>query len=197
MESRISGMAGRLCMRSGAHGLRKGKEMQRDKKVTGWKIPLLFCAAILAIVAVFSLFLPAKPKIPELPTELLRKAESAHIDLEKSGHMAWREKIRDAAAGFKPDEVKDAQLAQIAANALDQNLPEAAVAAVIHIKGEEARESALAAIHAKTIENCASLEWTVFAIHASSRQVNMNEWSRKLLDKWQSCKGGRTLQGLE
>lgn len=162
--------------------------MNPDKKATGWKIPLLFCVVILALVAVFSLFRPDRPKVPNLPSDLLQRAESTHLDLEKSGNQAWQEKIRDAASGFKDNDVKDAQLAQIALNALGQHLPEVAGAAVIHIKGEKVREQVLEAIHRKSLESCSALEWSVFAIYASSNQVNMDEWSNDLLNKWSSCK---------
>lgn len=165
--------------------------MHPDKKATGWKIPLLFCAVLMAMIAVGALFREEKPRAPALPEALLEKARQTRIDLEKAGLGEWREKIRASASGFQDNAIKDAKLAQVAEEALAEDLPEAASAAVIHIKAEEARERVLEKILAFGLDSCERLEWAVFATHASSSQKNMDRRARMIQEKWRNCGQGR------
>lgn len=72
-----------------------------DNKATGWKIPLLFCGVVLAIVCIVSVFRGGKAAPPAVPAPLLRQAEAITIDLDADAEgKAWKARIASAASGF-------------------------------------------------------------------------------------------------
>ena len=161
--------------------------MNPHQKSTGWKVPFLFCVVILALVYAAS-FLKKKPEIPELPQELMRIASATHLNLDNSDGKAWQTLIRDSAAGFQGNEIKDGKLAEILDAALASKRFDAACAAFIHIRDEKMREEKLKRIHTAAIKNCPNLQWSVFAIHSSRSQESIDQMSHELLARWHECR---------
>ena len=89
-------------------------------KATGWKIPLLFCAAAILIVSVVALWrYLSRPEIPALEPGLLEQARALHIDLEADAWgRSFKNLLVDSAAGFSGHALKDAKVELLAREAM-------------------------------------------------------------------------------
>lgn len=156
-------------------------------KSTGWKVPLLFCAAVIAIVSAGSLFKDEKIKPPEVPAKLEQKAREIHIDMDAPQNRDWKEAIIRAGSGFSPGDVKDGRLGMVIRQALDARRMDVACTAINLVRKGEIREKSLFAILETSLGDCKSLPWGVFALHGSSDPANMAKMHNLLIEKWRQC----------
>lgn len=165
--------------------------MGARQKATGWKVPLLFCAVILGLVALASLWRAPRPAPPELPQELVAQARALSIDLETPEGRPWKERIVQAASGFVGQDVKSARLAALAAEASRQGRFDAACAAAVQAPDEARRNAAFAGVFEAAAEDCASLPWAVFAVHGVRAPELASELALALERRWRTCQGSR------
>ena len=150
-----------------------------SEKATGWKVPLLFCAAIAGLTILGIQFMPEADK-PELPPELVRKARSVIIDLDNPDGKSWHDAIVDAASGFAPQEAKDIKLAAIFNKAMSEGRLDGACAAVVHLRDSDLRARALRDIFSFALEKCENLPWGVFAVNAENDSATAGAMAREL-----------------
>lgn len=156
-------------------------------KSTGWKIPLLFCAVIIAIVATVSLFKHEEITHPEVPGQLEQKAREIRIDMNAPQNRDWKEAIIEAGGGFSNGDVKDERLVNVIKQALEAKRMDVACTAINLVRKRDLREKSLFAILEMSLRDCQSLPWGVFALHGSSDPGNMAKMHGLLLEKWQQC----------
>lgn len=157
------------------------------EKATGWKIPLVFCAAIMAIVLLGSFFKTSRPDRPELPEQLVKNARQINISLSSPQESEWKERIISASSGFLDKAGKDQKLAAIIAQALSGRQLKAACAAVVHVTDADKREHLLADILDESLKDCSLLPMGVFAVHGSRNSANMQNMAARLWCKWRDC----------
>ncbi|MBD5539438.1 MAG: GTP cyclohydrolase [Desulfovibrio sp.] len=165
--------------------------MGARQKATGWKVPLLFCGAMLVLVALGALLRTPPAAPPELPPALVDKARALVIDLDTPGGRPWKERIVNAASGFVAPEVKAERLGAVAAEATAQGRLDAACAAAVQIEDEARRDAAFEGVFRATAASCASLPWAVFAVHGVRGRPLAEALAGELDARWRAC-GGRS-----
>lgn len=165
--------------------------MRGRQKATGWKVPLLFCGAILVIVGLGALWRTPPAPPPELPEALTAKARALAIDLDTPEGRPWKERIVSAASGFVAPEVKTQRLGAVAAEAVAAGRLDAACAAAVQAPVEAGRDAAFADIFAAAARECATLPWAVFAVHGLRNPERAADLARELTSRWQACDQGR------
>ena len=163
--------------------------MRARQKATGWKVPLLFCGAVLIVVALGALLRTPPRQPPALPAELTARARALVIDLETPEGRPWKERIVSAASGFTAPEVKAERLCAVAAEAAAQGRLDAACAAAVQVSDEARRDDAFAGIFRAAAATCASLPWGVFAVHGVRGAALAESLARELEARWQVCGG--------
>ncbi len=169
------------------HTIEKMKAKKPDAKATGWKIPLIFCGAIILIALVGRFILPAGPNLPEIPQSLLELAKNRKIDLDKPEGKDWKEQMVSAASGFAAPEAKDYRLAAIIDSALAQKRFDAACAAAVLMRLQDDKNRALKNIFAKASQSCEEAPWAVFAIRGLGNAPEAADLTEILAKKWQQC----------
>lgn len=165
--------------------------MRARQKATGWKVPLLFCGAILILVGLGALWRRPPPAPPELPEALTAKARALAIDLDTPEGRPWKERIVSAASGFVAPEVKTERLGAVAAEAVAQGRLDAACAAAVQAPDEAGRDAAFAGIFAAAARECATLPWAVFAVHGLRDPERAAALARELTGRWRECGEGQ------
>lgn len=163
--------------------------MGARQKATGWKVPLLFCGAIVSVVALAAAWRTPPPPPPVLPGPLVERARTLAIDLEAPEGRPWKERIVRAASGFVPPEVKTERLARVAAEALAARRLDAACAAAVQVPDEARRDRAFEGIFHAAAEDCGTLPWGVFAVHGVRGPELAASLARALEQRWQACGG--------
>lgn len=163
--------------------------MGARQKATGWKVPLLFCGAMLIMVALGCLLRTPPPAPPELPQALVDKARALAIDLDTAGGRPWKERIIGAASGFVAPEVKGERLAAVAAEATAQGRLDAALAAAVQIEDEARRDAAFEGVFRAARASCATLPWAVFAVHGVRVRQRAEALAGELDARWRACGG--------
>ncbi|MDE6734683.1 MAG: GTP cyclohydrolase [Desulfovibrio sp.] len=163
--------------------------MGARQKATGWKVPLLFCGAIVILVALGALLRTPPAPPPELPQALVDKARALVIDLDTPGGRPWKERIVSAASGFVAPEVKAERLGAVAAEATAQGRLDAACAAAVQIEDEARRDAAFAGVFRAAQASCASLPWAVFAVHGVRGRQLAEALAGELDARWRACEG--------
>lgn len=158
------------------------------EKNTGWKVPLLFCAVIVAIIFTGSFFKGEKIKPPRISPDLEKRARELAIDLDKPDGRQWKEAMIEAGGGFSAREIKDSRLEKVIAQALEKGRLDAACAAVTLMGNGDIRERALFSILNESLHDCENVPWGVFALHGSGSRNNMDKMRSLLEDKWNECK---------
>lgn len=161
--------------------------MGARQKATGWKVPLLFCGAMLVLVGLGALWRTPPPGPPELPAALVAQARARSIDLDTPGGRAWKERIVSAASGFVPQEVKAERLGAVAAEAVGAGRLDAGLAAAVQIEDEARRDAAFEGIFRAAAESCAELPWAVFAVHGVRSPELASRLARSLEERWRAC----------
>lgn len=159
-------------------------------KATGWKVPLLFCGAVLIMVGLGALLRPAPAPPLELPEGLTARARALAIDLDTPEGRPWKERIVSAASGFVAPEVKTERLGAVAAEAVAAGRLDAACAAAVQAPDEAGRDAAFAGIFAAAARECATLPWAVFAVHGVRDSERAAALARELTGLWQACGAG-------
>lgn len=163
--------------------------ISQRKKATGWKVPLLFCAAVMGIVGVAAVFRASPEPCYELPPELLRQARNITIDLSGPEGSLWKERIASASSGFAARDFKDERLRALAADALTLGRYDAACTAAVLIADDERRNTVFGMVFETAVKNCESLPWGVFAIRGSRSSKQVEKWSAELESRWNMCGG--------
>lgn len=165
--------------------------MRVTQKATGWKVPLLFCGAMLVVVGLGAFLRTPPPPPPELPGELTRQARALVIDLDTPEGRPWKERIVSAASGFVPPEVKAERLGAVAADAVGAGRLDAACAAAVQVPDENGRDAAFAGIFRAAAGTCAALPWAVFAVHGVREPGLAAVLAGELEARWRNCEEGR------
>ena len=165
--------------------------MRVPQKATGWKVPLLFCGAILILVALGALLRTPPAGPPALPEALTARARALVIDLDTPEGRPWKERIVSAASGFVAPEVKTGRLIAVAAEAVAAGRLDAACAAAVQAQDEAGRDAAFAGIFEAALRECGTLPWAVFAVHGVRDPERAAALARDLTARWEACGGGR------
>lgn len=168
--------------------------MSAPKKATGWKVPLLFCAIILGLVALASPWRTQRLAPPPLPQELLEEARKLVIDLDAPDARPWKERIVQAASGFAGREVKGRLLAGLAAEACAAGRLDVACAAGVQVADEAQRDTVFKGIFETAAQACSSLPWAVFAVHGARAPELAASLASALEKRWQVCQGAKSDQ---
>ncbi|MBD5627749.1 MAG: GTP cyclohydrolase [Desulfovibrio sp.] len=164
--------------------------MGARQKATGWKVPLLFCGAMLVLVGLGALLRTPPAPPPELPQPLMDKARALAIDLDTPGGRPWKERIVSAASGFVAPEVKAQRLSAVAAEATARGRLDAACAAAVQIEDEARRDAAFEGVFRAAQASCADLPWAVFAVHGVRGRQRAEALAGELHARWRACGGG-------
>lgn len=170
--------------------------MGARQKATGWKVPLLFCGAIVSVVALAAVWRTPPPPPPAVPAPLVERARALSIDLEAPEGRPWKERIVRAAGGFVPAEVKTERLTRVAAEALAERRLDVACAAAVQVPDEARRDSTFADIFHTAAEACGTLPWGVFAVHGVREPELAASLARALEQRWRAC-GGAAERGAQ
>lgn len=153
-------------------------------KATGWKVPLLFCCAILALVAVGAVFTRREPPRPELPGPLVRKAAAMTVEVTDK---AWKERIVSSASGFSSHEEKDRNLSRVVDEALHSVNFDAACTAVVLVRQDNVRDTLFRSIFDKALEDCQTLPWAVVAVRGVAAEQAARNMADVLARQWEAC----------
>lgn len=163
-----------------------------DTRATGWKIPLLFCAVIIVVISVASLIRDKKPLPPDIPAGLLQKARALRIDLEAAPEgQGWKARIAAAAGGFSSPADKDARLAAIIRQAVEDKRFDAACTAAVLIRDDEPRDTLMVHIADTAATDCSTLPWGVLGLHGLRDSRQQAEVAALLTQRWGECHSGK------
>ncbi len=160
-----------------------------DNRATGWKIPLLFCGVVLAIVALCSL-LRTEPavQVPEVPAPLLAQAKAIVIDLDATpGGALWKERITAAGTGFSSHADKDAKLTFLIRNAVEQQRFDVACTAAVLVYDDHKRDAVLEEMAQTAAKDCTALPWGVMAAHGMRDPAVQSRTHEMLAERWNAC----------
>ena len=139
-----------------------------DTRATGWRIPLLFCAGVIALTAGISALMPTTGEVvrPPFSAPLLDKAQALQIDLQKDvAGRAWQRDITAASTGFLAQAEKDANLAEVITRAVAQGRYDAACAASVLVENTPLRDTLRLDIAHHAAGECAGLAWAVMGAY--------------------------------
>ena len=160
-------------------------------KATGWRLPLIFCAVILLIVAAVWGWrkVTAPPPLP-IPQELLSLAAQSHINLDGDDEgRRYKEELIAAGRGFSPTYIKDQKIEAIALEALDKRRIDVAVTAVQVVRDGQKRDLLLKDLATACMEECSTLPWAVFAVRNLKHDYPAAlDLTRTLTARWDVCK---------
>lgn len=160
-----------------------------DNRATGWKIPLLFCGVVLAIVALCSL-LRTEPavRVPEIPAALLARAKAIVINLDTTPDGAlWKERVTSAGSGFSSHADKDARLAFLIRNAMEQQRFDVACTAAVLVYDAHKRDAVLEEMAQTAAKDCATLPWGVMAAYGMYDPAVQSKTHEMLTTRWNAC----------
>lgn len=157
------------------------------EKATGWKVPLIFCAAIILILGACKVIAGLNAAGPDLPEAMLREAAAVKLSLDDAGGKKWMDKIVNAASSFAERDSKDKKLALLAEEALSRQRPDEAAAAIIMIKNVPERDKLLKRIFFLTSGECGLLPWAVFAIKSTRDSQEASAMLKTLNPVWEEC----------
>ena len=162
----------------------------RREKATGWKVPLLFCAALLGLIGLVALLRGGPPPLPDVPAPLLEQAQSMSIKLTGAEGEHWHNRITSDATGLEPQVNKNAKLRNLTAQALDAGRQDAACMAAVLVTDPTLRDAAFRQIFDHALAECDRLVWGVFAIRGASPEVAAR-WAPELNERWTACTGSK------
>lgn len=161
------------------------------QKATGWKVPLIFCAVILVVVAVAWGYrkMTAPAPLP-LRQELLTLAAEAHIDLDADEEgRRYKEELIAAGRGFSPKYLKDEKVLAIAREALERGRVDVTVTAVHVLNDTGRRDEILRLLAKRGLDDCAALPWAVFAVRNLQDYPLAVDYTNKLNPRYDMCRG--------
>lgn len=168
-----------------------------DGRATGWRVPLLFCAAIILITAIAWVIKDQnQEKLVAIAPDLEAIAGSWNIDLEGD---AWareaKKEMSTLATGFKNADTKDTKIATLGRGALAIDRLDVACAASLFMHRDRIRGDYLKEIYRKATQDCSTMPWAVFAVRNIVETPDGNSaairLARDLNTRWQAC--GRSL----
>ncbi len=162
-----------------------------DNRATGWKVPLLFCAGIIAVSALSVFLRGIKPgvEVAPVPDDLLAKARTIVIDLEATpqGRM-WKERIYRASGGFSSRQSKDDSMIQVAESAIEFKAFDAACAATTLVYDNQRRDAIFFKMSQAVHDDCENLPWAVFASKGLEDNALRDTLNKDLAQQWDKCK---------
>lgn len=158
------------------------------EKATGWKVPLLFCAVLLALIGLVAVLRGGPPPLPTVPAPLLEQAQSMSIKLTGPDGELWHNRITSDATGLEPRVNKDAKLQVLVARALEAGRQDAACMAAVLVADPIHRDTAFRRIFDYSLADCDRLIWGVFAIRGASAEAAAL-WANELNARWDACGG--------
>ncbi len=158
-------------------------------RATGWKIPLLFCAAILIVVAfVWGWRRHAAPPALDISPALLEIAGQSRIDLEAdAGGRRYREDLIAAGRGFAASDVRDRQVEAVARRAMEDGRLDVAVMGSQVLRDQGRRDELLKSLAGACMKDCAMLPWGVYAVRNMQDHAAAVELARGLNGRWEQC----------
>ncbi|MDO5483470.1 MAG: GTP cyclohydrolase [Desulfovibrionaceae bacterium] len=162
----------------------------RKEKATGWKVPLLFCAVLLALIGLAAVLRGGPAPLPPVPTPLLEQAQGMDIRLTGAEGTQWQSRITSEASGFAPRAEKDAKLYALVGEALAAGRQDAACTASVLVGDVALRDAALGQIFEHAVADCGRLVWGVFAIRGASPEAAAS-WAAALDARWRACNKGQ------
>lgn len=163
-------------------------------KYTGWKVPLLFCAAAgLMVMTVWLWRQWTNPVVPPLDPALLTQARTLLIDLEKDAEgQELKRRISSDGTALGTREQKDARLLILANEAVQRGRYDAACAATILVYNDFKRDEILSMVAYGAAKNCADLPWGAFVTKGFSHVETRAEIHAMLNARFADCARAKT-----
>lgn len=162
--------------------------INQDARATGWKIPLLFCIIMVAVVGLTAFLRTDNTPVPELPAPLFEQARAITIDLGQSPEgRAWKERISATAGGFVTRADKDIKITYLVHSAVEQQHFDAACTAAVLMYNDHKRDEALIHIAQSAMTQCATLPWAVMAAKGMKDKQNIITVHEHVSAEWQRC----------
>lgn len=169
--------------------------MSVDKRATGWKIPLLFCAIVGIAVGTIAYLRTDNTPIPPLPAPLYAEAQDIIIDLNLSPEgRKWKEQISATAGGFLTRADKDVKIEALVLTAVEQKHYDAACTAAVLMYNDFKRDGVLIAIAESAMRQCDTLPWGVLAAKGMKDKKNTAQTHIRLTEEWRRCQKSKPAQ---
>ena len=175
---------------SGAAIFARGGKGMAVQKSTGWKVPLLFCLAVLIPVGIATLLTPKESPVLQVPEPLMQAMRTERIDLAATEEgRRWQSEITSAAGGFADAEEKDRKVRRVLDAAVAAGRFDAACTASVLMHDAGRRDAALAFIAEEAAAQCAQLVWGGMAAAALHNADMRGTWEQRLSLRWRECGG--------
>lgn len=162
--------------------------MMSDARTTGWKIPLIFCAVVLGVVAITALLRWERVDAPPLPDALLAQAQAIVIQLDNDEEgRKWKADISAVAGGFTTRAEKDQRIMALVRLTLEHKRYDAACTAAVLMYNNHQRDAAFQEIGDVALQECATLPWGVMAAKGMHFPKAQAEMQTLLIQRWQEC----------
>lgn len=159
-----------------------------DKRATGWKIPLLFCGVVVAVVVVTSLLRQEKVDMTPIPAPLLEQAKAIHMNLEgDEDGKGWKELISKTAGAFATRADKDVRLTIVIKDAAKLHRFDAACTASVLMYNDHQRDAVLLEVGQTALQDCANLPWAVMASGGMKDPKTLAALHSEITTRWESC----------
>ena len=164
-----------------------------DKRSTGWKVPLLFCAGVLVIVGVTAFVRQEDmTKVPPLPAPLVEEAKAIHMNLDATEEgRAWKEQISSTAGSFATRAERDVKLTVLIRTAAKAQRFDAACTAAVLMYNDHQRNGVLMDVAHQAMNDCATLPWAVMAAGGMRSQDMLTRLHEDITGRWESCRKGK------
>lgn len=159
------------------------------QKATGWKIPLIFIAAM-AIIAGGVWFYRKETAPPPLPirAELLPLAAASHVNLDADAEgRRFKEELIAAGRGFSPKYAKEAKVELVALQAFDAGRTDVVITALGVLRDPERRDRLLLELADVCMADCPRLPWAVFAVRNLSDYPRAVNLTHRLNARYDQC----------
>lgn len=160
-----------------------------DKRATGWKIPLLFCGVVLALMAITSLLRQEKVDMTPIPALLLEEAKAIHMNLEATEEgKAWKERISSTAGAFATRADKDVRLTALIHDAAEKRRFDAACTASVLMYNDHQRDAVLLNVGQTALAQCDDLPWAVMASGGMKDPKTLAGLHEDIVRRWEACR---------
>ena len=161
-----------------------------DTKSTGWKVPLLFCLAVLIPVGIAAIFMHKEAPVLHVPESLMLAMRAERIDLAATEEgRRWQSEITAAAGGFADAEEKDRKVRRVLDGAVAAGRFDAACTASVLLHDAERRDAALAFMAEQAVNRCEHLVWGGMAAAALQNAALRGQWEERLSQRVEACGG--------
>ena len=166
-----------------------GAQSTGDRRSTGWKIPLAFCAVMLALVGATALWRQEKVDVIPIPAPLLAQAKAIRIDLDATEEgKEWKEIISTTAGAFATRAEKDGRITGLVRRATAAGRYDAACTAAVLMYNDHQRDGALIDVGRAALQSCDTLPWAVMAAGGMRTPPLLARLHEEIAATWESCK---------